>query len=124
MGIQPGGILSVIFTNISTTSMVCWFAGLVVPLRFSDNELQVGDDAIHGEEASALWNDEETFQKTNSNSVFQAEDSSYSGKGASEEENGIRKPVTEILEKFAGQLEANPVCCDLDVGERQFDRME
>ncbi|KAJ6359951.1 hypothetical protein OIU77_004037 [Salix suchowensis] len=112
MGIQPGGILSVIFTNISTTSMVCWFAGLVVPLRFSDNELQVGDDAIHGEEASALWNDEETFQKTNME------------KGASEEEDGIRKPVTEILEKFAGQLEANPVCCDLDVGERQFDQME
>ena len=47
-----------------------------------------------------------------------------SGKGASEEEDGIRKPVTEILEKFAGQLEANPVCCDLDVGESQFDQME
>ncbi|KAJ6434268.1 hypothetical protein OIU84_017882 [Salix udensis] len=77
MGIQLGGILFVIYINISTTSMVCWFVGLFVPLRFSDNELQDGDDAIHGEEASALWNDEETFQKTNSNSVFQAEDSSY-----------------------------------------------
>ncbi|KAJ6337035.1 hypothetical protein OIU76_006826 [Salix suchowensis] len=30
----------------------CWSA---VPLRLSDEELQTGDDAIHGEEAYALW---------------------------------------------------------------------
>ena len=54
MGIQLGGVLFVIFTNISTTSMVCWFVGLFVPLRFSDNELQVDGDAIHGEERRLL----------------------------------------------------------------------
>ncbi|KAJ6877086.1 hypothetical protein NC651_029959 [Populus alba x Populus x berolinensis] len=37
-----------------------------------------------------------------------------SGKGASEEEDEFRKLVTEILEKFAEQLEANPIYCDLD----------
>ncbi|KAI5566679.1 hypothetical protein POPTR_013G040401v4 [Populus trichocarpa] len=77
MGIQLGGILFVTFINISTTSMICWFVGLFVPLRLSDDELQIGDDAIHGEEAFALWNDEETFQNTKTNSAFESEDSSY-----------------------------------------------
>jgi hypothetical protein len=43
--------------------------------------------------------------------VFAAIDS---GEGASEEEDEFRKLVTEILEKFAEQLEANPIYCDLD----------
>jgi Amt family ammonium transporter len=77
MGIQLGGNLFVTFINISTTSMICWFVGLFVPLRLSDDELQIGDDAIHGEEAFALWNDEETFQNTKTNSAFESEDSSY-----------------------------------------------
>ncbi|CAK7340961.1 unnamed protein product [Dovyalis caffra] len=37
-----------------------------------------------------------------------------SGKGASEGKDEFRKLVKEILEKFAEQLEANPVYCDLD----------
>jgi NDP-sugar pyrophosphorylase family protein len=37
-----------------------------------------------------------------------------SGRDASIEEDDFRKLVREILEKFAEQLQANPVYCDLD----------
>ncbi|KAG6750640.1 hypothetical protein POTOM_045148 [Populus tomentosa] len=37
-----------------------------------------------------------------------------SGEGASEAEDEFRTLVTKILEKFAEQLEANPIYCDLD----------
>ena len=40
--------------------------GLVVPLRLSEEELQTGDDAIHGEEAYALWGDGEKERFANS----------------------------------------------------------
>lgn len=37
---------------------------LVVPLRLSDQELEYGDEAIHGEEAYALWGDGVKFEKS------------------------------------------------------------
>lgn len=37
-----------------------------------------------------------------------------SGKCAAESEEVFRELVKEILEKFAEQLEANPIYCDLD----------
>ena len=37
-----------------------------------------------------------------------------SEKGAAESEGEFRELVKEILEKFAEQLDANPVYCDLD----------
>ena len=32
-----------------------------LPLRMPDDELKIGDDAAHGEEAHALWGDGERF---------------------------------------------------------------
>ncbi|KAK7840388.1 ammonium transporter 2 [Quercus suber] len=54
MCIQLLGIVFVVVLNIVTTSIICNVVGLVVPLRLSEEELQTGDDAIHGEEAYAL----------------------------------------------------------------------
>jgi Amt family ammonium transporter len=51
--------------------------GLIVPLKLSEDELQIGDCAIHGEEPFALWNDEEISDNTKANSVFEEEDLSY-----------------------------------------------
>ncbi|KAG9451755.1 hypothetical protein H6P81_004659 [Aristolochia fimbriata] len=48
--------------------------GLVVPLRLSEEDMQVGDDAIHGEEAYALWGDGERFENSKHNSVFDVEE--------------------------------------------------
>ncbi|KAL4592288.1 hypothetical protein LXL04_005276 [Taraxacum kok-saghyz] len=57
MGIQLLGILFVVVLNIVMTSLVCLFVRLIVPLRLSYEELEVGDEAVHGEEAYAIGGD-------------------------------------------------------------------
>ncbi|KAK9982973.1 hypothetical protein SO802_032498 [Lithocarpus litseifolius] len=59
-------IVFVVVLNIVTTSIICNVIGLVVPLRLSEEELQSGDDAIHKEEAYALWGDGEKERFGNS----------------------------------------------------------
>ncbi|KAL9338854.1 hypothetical protein Peur_067869 [Populus x canadensis] len=55
MGVQFIGILFVVFVNVLTTSIICILTRLVVPLRMSNEDLEIGDDAAHGEEAYAIW---------------------------------------------------------------------
>ncbi|XP_062094884.1 ammonium transporter 2 member 5-like [Humulus lupulus] len=55
MGWQIYGILFVVVLNIIMTSLICLFVGLIVPLRMSDEDLEIGDEAAHGEEAYAIW---------------------------------------------------------------------
>lgn len=55
MGIQLLGILFVIVLNVVVTSVICLLIRLVLPLKLSEDELKIGDDAIRGEEAYALW---------------------------------------------------------------------
>lgn len=50
--------------NIVATSIICVVIGLVIPLRMSDEQLLIGDDAVHGEEAYALWGDGEKYDGT------------------------------------------------------------
>uniref|UniRef100_A0A0A8YRD2 Ammonium transporter AmtB-like domain-containing protein n=1 Tax=Arundo donax TaxID=35708 RepID=A0A0A8YRD2_ARUDO len=54
-GRQIAGALFVIAWNIVITSIICVLIGLVLPLRISDEQLLIGDDAVHGEEAYAIW---------------------------------------------------------------------
>jgi Amt family ammonium transporter len=49
---------------VAVTSLVCLVVRLVVPLRMPDDELAIGDDAVHGEEAYALWGDGEKYDST------------------------------------------------------------
>ncbi|PPD83539.1 hypothetical protein GOBAR_DD19534 [Gossypium barbadense] len=49
LGVQLVGILFVVFVHATMTSIICLLISLVVPLRLSEEELQTGDDAIHGE---------------------------------------------------------------------------
>ncbi|QHO02320.1 Ammonium transporter 3 member [Arachis hypogaea] len=56
---QLVGGLFVIGWNLVATSIICVVVKLVVPLRMTDEELLIGDDAVHGEEAYALWGDGE-----------------------------------------------------------------
>ncbi|KAJ9188072.1 hypothetical protein P3X46_003467 [Hevea brasiliensis] len=70
MGIQLLGIIFVILLNIFTTSVICFLIKFVVPLRLADDELQTGDDAIHGEEAYALWGDGEKYESKH-NSIYE-----------------------------------------------------
>ncbi|CDP04600.1 unnamed protein product [Coffea canephora] len=54
----------VIGWNIVATSIICFLISLVIPLRMSEEQLKIGDDAVHGEEAYALWGDGEKYDMT------------------------------------------------------------
>jgi len=47
--------------NVVVTTIILLVIRLVIPLRMSDEQLQIGDDAVHGEEAYALWGDGEKY---------------------------------------------------------------
>jgi Amt family ammonium transporter len=57
--LQFAGALFIIALNIVVTSVILLLIRFVlrVPLRMSEAELLVGDDAVHGEEAYAFWGD-------------------------------------------------------------------
>ncbi|KAJ7972733.1 Ammonium transporter [Quillaja saponaria] len=77
MGVQLVGILFVIVVNVITTSIICLLISLIVPLRLNEDELRAGDDAIHGEEAYALWGDGEKFENSKNNSAFDQVDDEF-----------------------------------------------
>ncbi|KAI6692613.1 hypothetical protein NL676_020323 [Syzygium grande] len=70
MGLQLLGIGFIVCLNVAVTSSICLLVGLVVPLRLSEGEMQVGDEAIHGERGFALAGDGERFEIARSNSVY------------------------------------------------------
>lgn len=74
MGVQILGIVFVIFLNVFTTTIICLSIRFLIPLRLSDEELRIGDDAIHGEEAYALWGNGERLDNSKHNSVYTMDD--------------------------------------------------
>lgn len=74
MGIQLLGIVFVVVVNVVTTSLICLLLRRIVPLRMTEDDLQIGDDAIHGEEAYALWGDGEKFDGSKHTSVYGMDD--------------------------------------------------
>ncbi|XP_075103096.1 ammonium transporter 3 member 1-like [Nicotiana tabacum] len=50
--------------NVVVTSIICYLISLLMPLRMSEEQLKIGDDAVHGEEAYALWGDGEVYDST------------------------------------------------------------
>ncbi|KAL3729125.1 hypothetical protein ACJRO7_033686 [Eucalyptus globulus] len=61
---QLAGGAFIIGWNVVVTSVVCVVIGFVVPLRMPEEQLLIGDDAVHGEEAYALWGDGEKYDST------------------------------------------------------------
>jgi len=57
IGLQLLGGVFIILLNVIVTSVILLLIKLVVPLRMSDEELAIGDDAVHGEEAYAFFGD-------------------------------------------------------------------
>ncbi|GMP40892.1 hypothetical protein CsSME_00011175 [Camellia sinensis var. sinensis] len=74
MAVQLAGVAFIVCLNIVSTSLICLFIKLIVPLRMSDEELKIGDDEIHGEQAYALWADGWRFENSKHNSVYDAEE--------------------------------------------------
>ncbi|KAG2535220.1 hypothetical protein PVAP13_9NG100800 [Panicum virgatum] len=64
VGMQLAGIAFIAALNVAVTSAVCLVVGLLVPLRLGEEQLAAGDDAIHGEDAYAVWGDGETYEQS------------------------------------------------------------
>ncbi|XP_057472290.1 ammonium transporter 2-like [Actinidia eriantha] len=56
--------LFVIGWNVVSTTAILLAIRLFIPLRMPEEELAIGDDAVHGEEAYALWGDGEKYDPT------------------------------------------------------------
>ncbi|KAK9290025.1 hypothetical protein L1049_008188 [Liquidambar formosana] len=61
---QVVGALFVIGWNIVSTTIILLAIKVFIPLRMPDDQLVIGDDAVHGEEAYALWGDGEKYDPT------------------------------------------------------------
>ncbi|KAL4183492.1 hypothetical protein AMTRI_Chr11g98510 [Amborella trichopoda] len=61
---QLVGAAFIIGWNAVVTTIVCLCIRTVMPLRMSEEQLSIGDDAVHGEEAYALWGDGEKFDSS------------------------------------------------------------
>lgn len=61
---QLTGAMFIILWNVLATTVLLLIIRLFIPLRMPDDELLIGDDAAHGEEAYALWGDGEKFDAT------------------------------------------------------------
>lgn len=66
LGKQIVGALFIVGWNAVWTSLILIVIKVVVPLRMSEEQLSIGDDAVHGEEAYALWADGELFRASHS----------------------------------------------------------
>lgn len=53
--------LFIIGWNFISTTAILLLIRIVIPLRMPDEQLMIGDDAVHGEEAYALWGDGEKY---------------------------------------------------------------
>lgn len=71
--LQLVGILFVVVLNIVSTSIICLLVQLIVPLRLSDEQLEIGDDAVHGEEAYSIWQKDDTQEVFVGSPILNAE---------------------------------------------------
>ena len=55
--LQIYGAAFIIAINVVGTFVILKVIGLFVPLRASDEVMMIGDDAVHGEEAYAIFAD-------------------------------------------------------------------
>ncbi|KAL6528590.1 ammonium transporter Amt2 [Orobanche minor] len=53
--------LFIIGWNFISTTVILLLIRLIIPLRMPEEQLMIGDDAVHGEEAYALWGDGEKY---------------------------------------------------------------
>lgn len=58
---QLAGAAFITVWNVVFTTLICLFISRIVNLRMAEEDLEIGDDAVHGEEAYALWGDGERF---------------------------------------------------------------
>uniref|UniRef100_A0A1D1YMM7 Ammonium transporter n=1 Tax=Anthurium amnicola TaxID=1678845 RepID=A0A1D1YMM7_9ARAE len=70
---QLVGAAFVVGWNIVVTTLILHVIRFFTPLRMPEEQLMIGDDAAHGEEAYALWGDGEKYDPTRHGSTYPAE---------------------------------------------------
>ena len=63
----------IIVWNIIVTTLILLAIRYFTPLRMPDDQLMIGDDAAHGEEAYALWGDGERYDTVRAFSTYPEE---------------------------------------------------
>lgn len=71
---QIVGALFIIVWNIVVTTAICFVIKYFIPLRMSDEQLLIGDDAAHGEEAYSLWGDGDKYDATRQTTIINADE--------------------------------------------------
>ncbi|KAL2500451.1 Ammonium transporter 2 [Forsythia ovata] len=56
--------LFIVGWNVLSTTIILLLIRILIPLRMPEEQLMIGDDAVHGEEAYALWGDGEKYDAT------------------------------------------------------------
>lgn len=76
LAVQIIGIVFIVCLNIVSTSLICLFIKMLVPLRLSEKELNGGDDEVHGEVAYVLSDDDDDsrFVNRKDNSMYDVDD--------------------------------------------------
>ncbi|CAN6721129.1 unnamed protein product [Malus baccata var. baccata] len=80
VGIQLLGIFYVVTLNVVVTSIICLVIQSIMPLRMSTEDMEIGDEAAHGEEAYAIWGQGEKLG--NSKSGYDIESSAAKSRKA------------------------------------------
>ncbi|KAK4355490.1 hypothetical protein RND71_024461 [Anisodus tanguticus] len=79
--VQLIGIGFVFVWNVVSTSVICLIIRMMVPLRMTEEEVSGGDNAVHGEETYALWDDGEKFDNSKLQLVHEIEEPPLSKSG-------------------------------------------
>ncbi|KAL1362039.1 hypothetical protein HN51_010332 [Arachis hypogaea] len=64
--IQLVGIFFVVTLNVISTSLICLLIRMFIPLRMSEEDMEIGDEAAHGEEAYAIWGQGDKLENASS----------------------------------------------------------
>ncbi|CAI9784805.1 unnamed protein product [Fraxinus pennsylvanica] len=81
VALQLLGVVFVITVNIISTSLICLVVRLIVPLRMTEEDMEVGDEAAHGEEAYAIWGQGERSENSRFSTYNDMEIGKAKGKG-------------------------------------------
>ncbi|OIT33545.1 ammonium transporter 2 [Nicotiana attenuata] len=94
MGLQLLGILFIVVVNVVMTSLICLLVQLIVPLRMSEEDMEIGDEAAHGEEAYAIWGQGDRLEKS---AGFSAYNDDMITAGASRSNYNTSKSQVEMV---------------------------
>ena len=113
--LQIVGALFIIGWNLVWTSLIMLFIKYVcrVPLRYSDEQLLIGDDALHGEEAYCFYDNMDGLEPTQSAHLRAAESAQYNIHGLGPVGKAHRQQKMDVLEGISppdgnGDSSSNP----------------